>query len=78
VAPRDLLALCEQVLDLLLAVVDLLLLLLERLVVDELATLTGLTAKLWVSVRTIREGGTSVFEVCESRVQVGRGAVKSR
>jgi hypothetical protein len=46
VPPRDLLALCEQVLDGLLAVVDLLLLLFERLVVDEFATLAGLTTEL--------------------------------
>lgn len=43
----DLFALCEEVLDGLLALPDLLLLLLERLLVEELAALAGLTAELW-------------------------------
>lgn len=70
---RDLLALCEEVLDGLLALPDLLLLLLERLLVQELAALAGLTAKL--VKRNVSRGQSRRWRgwLAEREMRIGRG-----
>lgn len=70
---RDPLALCEEVLDGLLALPDLLLLLLERLLVQELAALAGLTAKL--VKRNVSHGRSRRWRgwLAEREMRMGRG-----